>query len=74
METIGNIRSTSKKQMGAAGGQVPAGIASEIHTHIKRHFYARIPSLINTATSFRKCSEGKRRKRREKEEEKKGEV
>ena len=40
METIGNIRSTSKKQMGAAGGQVPAGIAAEIHTYIKCHFNA----------------------------------
>ena len=74
MEAIGNNRSTSKKQMGAAGGRVPAGTTSEIHAHIKCHFYARILSLINTATSFRKCSDGKRRKRREKDEEKKQEV
>ena len=74
METTCNIRPTSKKQMGGAGGQVPAGVAAEIHTYIKRHFYARIPSLINTPTSFRKCTQGGRRKRRYKEEEKEVEV
>ena len=57
-----------------AGGQVSAGVAAEIHTYIKRHFYARIPSLINTPTSFRKCTQGGRRKRRYKEEEKEVEV
>ena len=38
--------------VGAAGGQLSAGIAAEIYIYIKRYFYSRIPSLVLRALIF----------------------
>ena len=48
LRPLGDFNWTLEKHKlpaGAAGGQLPAGIAAEIYIYIKRYFYSRIPSL-----------------------------